>query len=352
MAASIIFSAEFRPIRIFDPRKAITEGAMEIPRRTFLQLAAGAATLPVVSPIARAQAYPSRPVRIIVGFTAGGSTDIAARVIGQWLSDRLGQQFIIENRPGAGGSIATEAVARSSPDGHTLLLVNSADTINTTLYQKLNFTFIRDIVPVASISRQPQLMLANPSVSARTLAELIAYAKANPAKITLASPGNGTIGHLAGELLKATTGIDLVHVPYRGAGPLLSDLLAGHVQVSFVGMAGAIEYAKTDKLRALAVTTTMRSSALPDVPSVSESVPKYEAFSLFGIGAPRNTPAEIVERLNLEINAALANPKIAARIAELGGTVLAGSPADFGKLLADETQKWEKVIRVANIKAE
>jgi len=324
---------------------------MKVCRRTFLQLAAGAAAIPATPLNAFAPAYPTRPVRIVVGFTPGGSTDIAARVIGQWLSERLGQPFVIENRPGAGASIATETVAHAAPDGHTLLLVNSSDTINATLYQKLNFNFIRDIAPVASLTRQPQVLLANPSIPAKTVPELIAYAKANPGKLTMASPGNGSIGHLAGELLKMMAGIDLVHVPYRGAGPALTDLLAGHVQISFVGMAGSIEYLKTGKLRGLALTTTMRSQALPDIPTVSEFVPGYEVHSLFGIGAPRNTPAEIVDKLNRETNAALADPKIEARIADLGGTVLAGSPTEFGKLLADETEKWAKVIHASNVKA-
>jgi len=323
---------------------------MKIPRRTFLQLAAGAAALPAVPRVARAQAYPSRPVRIVVGFTPGGSTDIAARVIGQWLSERLGQSFVIENRPGAGANIATETVVRAPPDGYTLLLVSASDTINATLYQKLNFDFIRDIAPVASLTRQPQVMLANPSLPARTFLELIAYANANPGKINMASPGNGSTGHLSGELLKMMAGVDLVHVPYRGAAPALTDLLAGHVQILFTGIAGSIEYLRTGKLRGLAVTTTTRSKALPDIPTVSEFVPGYEAISLFGIGAPKNTPTEIVDKLNKEINAALADPKIEAHIADLGGTVFAGTPAEFGKLLADETEKWGKVIRVANIK--
>jgi tripartite-type tricarboxylate transporter receptor subunit TctC len=326
---------------------------MKLPhRRQFLYLAAGAAALPAASAVAWAQAYPTQPVRIIVGFAAGGSTDIVARLIGQWLSERLGQQFIIENRPGAGTTIATEAVVRATPDGYTLLLVNSSDTTNAALYQKLNFNFIRDIAPVAGMTRQPQVMLANPSLPAKTFREFIAHAKANPGKITMASAGNGGIGHLAGELLKIMAGVDLVHVPYRGAGPALTDLLAGHVQISFAGMAGSIEYLRTGKLRALAVTTTTRSEALPDIPTVSEFVPGYEAISLFGIGAPKNTPAEIVDKLNKEINAALADPKIEVRVADLGGTVLAGSPAEFGKLLADETEKWGKVIRTANIKPE
>jgi tripartite-type tricarboxylate transporter receptor subunit TctC len=325
---------------------------MKLPRRKFLHFAAGAAVLPAASRMASAQAYPARPVRIIVGFSPGGSTDIAARVVGQWLSERLGQSFVIENRPGAGANLAAETVVRASPDGYTLLLVSSSDTINATLYPKLNFVFLRDIAPVASMTRQPQVMLTNPSLPAKTFRELIAYAKANPGRVNIASAGNGSISHLAGELLKMMTGVDFIHVPYRGAGPALSDLLAGHVQVSFAGMAGSIEYLRTGKLRGLAVTTTMRSQALPDIPTASEFVPGYEAISLFGIGAPKNTPAEIVDKLNTEINAALADPKIKARFADLGGTVLAGSPAEFERLLAAETEKWGKVIRAANIKPE
>ncbi len=325
---------------------------MEIPRRAFLQLVASAAALPASPPNARAQSYPTRPVRIVVGFAPGGSTDIGARVVGQWLSERLGQPFVIENRPGAGANIAAETVVRAAPDGYTLLLVSSSDTINATLYPKLSFNFLRDIAPVASMTRQPQVILANPALPARTFGELIAYAKANPGKVNVASAGNGAISHLSGELLKMMTGIDLVHVPYRGAGPALTDLLAGHVQISFAGMAGSIEYLRTGKLRGLAVTTAMRSAALPDIPAVGEFVPGYEAISLFGIGAPKNTPAEIVDKLNREINAALVDPKVAARVADLGGTVLAGSPDEFGKLLADETEKWAKVVRAANIKAE
>ena len=325
---------------------------MEIPRRAFLQLVASAAALPASPPNARAQSYPTRPVRIVVGFAPGGSTDIGARVVGQWLSERLGQPFVIENRPGAGANIAAETVVRAAPDGYTLLLVSSSDTINATLYPKLSFNFLRDIAPVASMTWQPQVILANPALPARTFGELIAYAKANPGKVNVASAGNGAISHLSGELLKMMTGIDLVHVPYRGAGPALTDLLAGHVQISFAGMAGSIEYLRTGKLRGLAVTTAMRSAALPDIPAVGEFVPGYEAISLFGIGAPKNTPAEIVDKLNREINAALVDPKVAARVADLGGTVLAGSPDEFGKLLADETEKWAKVVRAANIKAE
>jgi tripartite-type tricarboxylate transporter receptor subunit TctC len=325
---------------------------MKLPRRKFLHLAAGAAALPAASRMASAQAYPTRPVRIIVGFSPGGSTDIAARVVGQWLSERLGQSFVIENRPGAGANLAAEMVVRAPPDGYTLLLVSSSDTINATLYPKLNFVFLRDIAPVASMTRQPQVLLANPSLPAKTFRELIAYAKANPGKVNIASAGNGSISHLSGELLKMMTGVDFIHVPYRGAGPALTDLLAGHVQVSFAGMAGSIEYLRTGKLRGLAVTTTMRSQALPDIPTASEFVPGYEAISLFGIGAPKNTPAEIVDKLNREINAALADPKIKARFVDLGGTVLAGSPAEFERLLAAETEKWGKVIRAANIKPE
>jgi tripartite-type tricarboxylate transporter receptor subunit TctC len=324
---------------------------MILPRRQFFHLAAGAVVLPVVSRFASAQAYPARPVRIVVGFAAGGPTDILARLIGQWLSERLGHPFITENRPGAGAKIATETVVRSTADGHTLLLVNSADTINATLYPNLSFDFIRDIAPVASMTRQPQVLLVNPSVPAKTFLELIAFAKANPGKITMASVGNGSIGHVAGEWLKMMVGIDLVHVPYRGAGPALTDLLAGNVQVSLNGLGGSVEHIRNGKLRALAVTTTTRSEALPDIPTVSEFVPGYDAVSLFGVGTPKNTPAEIVNKLNVEINAALKDPKIKARVADLGGTVLAGSPADFGKLLVDETEKWGKVIRAANIKA-
>ena len=325
---------------------------MKLPRRRFLHLAAGAAALPALSRMARAQAYPARPVRMMVGFAPGGSSDIAARVIGQWLSERLGQTFVIENRPGAGANIAAEAVVRAAPDGYTLLLISSSDTINATLYPKVSFNFVRDIAPVASLTRQPQVLMANPSFPATTFNELIAYAKANPGKVNIASAGNGAISHLSGELLKMMTGVDLVHVPYRGAGPALTDLLAGHVQISFAGMAGSIEYLRTGKLRGLAVTTTTRAEALPDIPAVAEFVPGYEAISLFGIGAPKNTPAEIVDKLNREINAALADPKIAQRVADLGGSVLAGSAADFGKLIADETEKWGKVIRTANIKAD
>ena len=278
------------------------------------------------------------------------ANDIVARLIGQWLSERLGQPFIIENRPGAGSNIATEAVVRAPPDGYTLLLVGPPNAINATLYDKLNFNFIRDIAPVASIVRVPNVMVVNPSVPAKTVPEFIAYAKANPGKINMASAGIGSSAHVAGELFKMMTGVDMVHVPYRGAAPALTDLLGGQVQVCSPRMPASIEYIKAGKLRALAVTTATRSEALPDVPTVGEFVPGYEASSWYGVGAPKNTPAEIVDKLNKEINAALADPKIKARLADLGGTALAGSPADFGKLIADETEKWGKVIRAANIK--
>jgi tripartite-type tricarboxylate transporter receptor subunit TctC len=323
---------------------------MKLPRRKFMRLAAGAAALPAVSRMASAQSYPTRPVRIVVGFTAGGSTDIGARLIGQWLQERLGQSFVIENRPGAGTNIATESVVRAPPDGYTLVMVGPSSAVNATLYDKLNFVFLRDIAPVASLIRQPQIMLANPSVAAKTVPELIAYAKANPGKITMASAGVGSAGHLIGEFFKMTAGVDFVHVPYRGAGPALTDLLGGQVMMSFAGIAGSIEYIRTGKLRALAVTTATRSEALPDVPTVSEFVPGFEAGDWLGVGAPRNTPAEIINQLNKEIAAALVDPKIKARFADLGGTTYSLTPAEFGKLIADETEKWAKVIRAANIK--
>ena len=323
---------------------------MKLPRRQFLHLAAGAAAIPALSRFAWAQAYPTRPVRIVVGFTAGGSTDIAARLAGHWLSERLGQSFVIENRPGAGTNIATEAVVRAPPDGYTLVMVGPSSAVNATLYEKLNFVFLRDIAPVASMSRQPQIMLANPSVTAKTVPEFIAYAKANPGKITMASAGIGSTGHLSGELFKMMAGVDLVHVPYRGAGPALTDLLGGQVLISFAGLAGSIEYIKSGKLRAFAVTTATRSDTLPDVPAVGEFVPGYESSDWVGIGAPKNTPAELVDKLNREINAALDDPKNRTQLAELGGTALALTPAEFGKLIADETEKWGKVIRSGNIK--
>ena len=298
-----------------------------------------------------AQAYPARPVRLVVGFAAGGSTDISARLIGQWLSERLGQPFVIENRPGASGNIATETVVRAAADGYTLLQVVPANTINATLFEKLNFNFIRDIAPVASISREPNVMEVHPSLPARTIPEFIAYAKANPGKINIASAGTGSSGHLAGELFKMMTGIDMVHVPYRGGAPALTDLLGGRVEAMITAMASSIPHIRAGRLRALGVTTAARSQALADVPAVGEFVPGYEASAWTGVGAPQGTPVEIVRALNAAINAALADPKMQARMSELGASAFAGSPAAFGKFIADETEKWAKVIRAANIKA-
>jgi len=325
---------------------------MKLPRRRFLQLAACAAALPVLSRTARAQTYPARPVRIIVGFPAGGAADISARLIGQCLSERLGQAFVVENRPGAGGNIATEAVVNASPDGHTLLLVNPGAAINAWLYDKLNYDFVRDVAPVAGIIRVPNVMQMNPSVPVKTVPEFIAYAKANPDKINMGSAGTGSSNHVSGELFKMMTGVRMVHVPYRGAAPALTDLIAGQVQVLFSAITSSIEYIKAGKVRALAVTTATRSEALPELPTVADFVPGYEASNWWGVGAPKSTPAAIVDQLNKEINAALADPKMKARLADLGGMTLTGSPADFGKLVADETEKWGKVIRAANIKAE
>ena len=325
---------------------------MKLPRRNFLHLAAGAAALPAVSRIAQAQTYPSRPVRIVVGLAPGGANDIIARLMGQWLSERLGQPFIIENRPGAATNIATEAVVRAPADGYTLLLVSGAHTVNATLYDKLSFNFIRDIAPVAGIVWLPNLMLVNPSVPAKTVPEFIAYAKANPGKINMASPGIGTQPHLAGELFNIMAGLNLVHVPCRGGAPALTDLISGRVQVMFLSPAASIEYIRSGRLRALAVTAETRWEGLPDLPTVVEFVPGYESSNWFGVGAPKATPAEIVNQLNKEINAALADPKMKARLADLGGTVLPGSPADFGKLIADEIEKWAKVIKFTGIKAD
>jgi tripartite-type tricarboxylate transporter receptor subunit TctC len=325
---------------------------MMLIRREFLRLAGAVLGAPAVPLIARAQTYPSRPVRVVVGFAAGGSNDIYARVMGQWLSERVGQAFVVENRPGAGNNVATEAVVKAAPDGYTLLLVNPANAINATLYDRLNFNFIRDIAPVASMIRQPLVMLMNPSVPAKTIPEFIAYATANPNKINMASGGNGSVNHLAGELFKMMAGVNLIHIPYRGAGPALADLLGGQVHLFFGGVASSAEYVRAGKLRALAVTTTTRSESLPNIPIVSEFVPGYEASDWFGLGVPKGTPAEIVDKLNEEIRAGLADPKIKTRLADLGGVVLPGSPADFGKLIADETEKWGKVIRAADVKAE
>jgi len=325
---------------------------MTLPRRRFLHLAAGAAALSAVSRFAWAQTYPTRPVRIIVAFAAGGPGDIVARLIGQWLSERLGQPFVIENRPGGGGNIGTEAVVRSPADGYTLLLVAAANTINATLYDKLNFNFIRDIAPVASIIRDPHVMAVHPSIPAKTVPEFIAYAKANPGKINMASAGSGSTSHVSGELFKMMTGVNLVHVPYRGAGPALVDLLAGVVQVYFSPTPPAIEYIKARKLRALAVTTALRSEALPDIPTVGEFVPDYVASRWFAMGLRKNTPAEIIGRLNKEVDAVLTDAKIQARLADLGTTMFRGSPGELGIFIVEETEKWAKVVKFSGAKPE
>jgi tripartite-type tricarboxylate transporter receptor subunit TctC len=325
---------------------------MKLPRRRFLHLAAGAAALSAVSRIAGAQAYPARPVRMVAPFAAGSLSDILARPIGQWLSERLGQPFIIENRPGAGGNIGTEAVVKAPPDGHTLLVIAASNAINATLYEKLNFNFINDIAPVAGVMRLPSVVVVHPSVPAKTIPEFIAYAKANPGKLSMASAGTGTVPHVAGELFKIMAGIDMAHVPYRGGGQVMTDLIAGQVQVSFIGLTVAIEHIRSGKVRALAVTTATRSDVLPDIPTVGDFVPGYEASGWSGIGSPKNTPSQIVDKLNKEINAGLADPNMKARLADLGGTVLAGSPADFGKLIAEETDKWGEVVKFTGIKAE
>jgi tripartite-type tricarboxylate transporter receptor subunit TctC len=312
----------------------------------------GAAALPAVSRIAWAQAYPSRPVRVIVGFAPGGATDIMARLVGQWLSERLGQQFVIDNRPGAGGNIAAEAVVRAPADGYTLLQCGVPNAINTTLYDRLNFNFIRDIAPVAGIIRGTYVMVVNPSVPTKTVSEFIAYAKANPGRISFGSAGIGSPNHVAGELFNIMAGVNLMHVPYRGIAPALNDLLGGQVQVAFAFMPSSIEFIRAGKLRALAVTTATRSEVLPDVPTVGEFVPGYEASAWYGLGAPKATPAEIIDKLNKEINAALADPKMKARLADLGGTALLGLPVDFGKLIAEETEKWGKVVKFSGAKAD
>ena len=325
---------------------------MKLPRRTFLHLAAAAAALPAVSRFAWAQTYPARPVHIILGFPAGGSSDVIGRLMAQWLSERLGQPFVFDNRPGAGSNIGTEMVARAAPDGYTLLWATTANAINATLYDNLNFNFIRDIAPVAGVFRVPNVMEVNPTVPAKTVPEFIAYAKANPGKINMASGGNGTTAHVAGELFKMMADIDMRHVPYRGSAPALIDLLGGQVQVMFDLMSTSIEHIRAGKLRALAVTTAMRSEALPDIPTISEFVPGYEASTWNGVAVPKNTPGEIIDKLNTEINAGLSDPKIKARLADLGALVLADSPAEFGKLVSDETEKWAKVIKFAGIKAQ
>jgi tripartite-type tricarboxylate transporter receptor subunit TctC len=323
---------------------------MRLPRRQILHLAAGAAALPALSAIARAQAYPSGPVRWIVGFAPGGGNDILARLMGQWLQQRLGQIFVIENRPGAGSNVATEVVVHAPPDGYTLLFAGLPNAINASLYSKLNFNFIHDIAPIASIVRAPNVMVVNPSFPAKTLPEFIAYAKANPRKVNMASAGIGSASHLAGELFKMLSDVDLVHVPYRGNGPALTAVLGGQVEVQFPSPPSSIEYIRTGKLRGLGVTSAMRSEALPDLPAIGEFVPGYEMSAWFGAAAPKGTPADVIDKINNEINAGLADPKLRARLADLGDTPLALSPAEFGKLIADETEKWGKVMRAANIK--
>ena len=326
---------------------------MMLSRRCFQGLAVGAVSLPIVSRLARAQPYPSRPVRVLVGFAAGSGIDILARLMGQWLTERLGQPFVIENRPGAGTNIATEAVVRSAPDGHTLLAITPANAINATLYDNLNFNFIRDIAPVASLARTPCVMLVNPSVPAKSVPDFIAYAKANSGKLSMASGGGtGSASHMAGELFKMMAGVDLVHVPFRGNGPALTALLAGQVEVLFPSLASAIEFIRTGKLRALAVTSATRSAAMADLPSLGEFVPGYEISTWYGVGAPRGTPAEVTDKLSRDIDAVLADPKLKARFADLGDFPMPMTPAAFGKFIADETEKWGKVIRAANIKLE
>jgi tripartite-type tricarboxylate transporter receptor subunit TctC len=323
---------------------------MSLPRRRFLRLAAGAVAAPALSRRAFADTYPSRPVRLVVGFTPAGGNDIIARLMGQWLTERLGQTFVIENRPGAGTNIAAEAVINSPPDGYTLFVSNLSNAINATLYEKLNFDFMRDMLPVAGIAQAPAVFAVSSSVPAKTVPEFIAYAKANPGRINMGSAGVGSTGHLAGELFKLMAGVNLVHVPYRGNAPALIDLIAGQIEVLFPSLGSSIEYVKAGKLRALAVTGLTRSEALPDLPPVADTLPGYEAASFYGIGSPRNTPAEIVEMLNKAVNAGLADPKLKARLTDLGSMPLPGPPATFGKLIADETEKWGKIIRFAGIK--
>jgi len=325
---------------------------MKLPRRKFLHLAAGAAALPSLARIARAENYPSRTVRLIVGFAPGGATDIMGRLMGQWLSERLGRTFIVENRAGAGSNVGTEVVVNAAPDGYTLLVATVVNAINATLYDKLNFNFVRDIAPVGGIHREPFVVVVNQSVPATTVPEFIAYATANRGKINMASGGVGSGNHLSGELFKMMTGVDLVHVPYRGAGPALIDLLGGQMQVLFATMSSSIGYIRDSRLRALAVTIATRSPVLPDIPTVAEFVPGYEASFWSGIGAPKNTPADIVDKLNREINAGLADPKMKARFADLGSTGLPGSPADFGKLIAEETEKMGKVVKFCGAKVD
>ncbi len=325
---------------------------MKLDRRQFLGLAGGVAAAPAFPRPVAAEDYPARPVRIVAGFAAGGGVDITARLIGQWLNERLGQSFVTENRPGAGGNIGTEAVVNAAPDGYTLLLATVPNAVNASLYEKLNFNFIRDTAPVAGIIRVPMVILLNPSVPVKTVPEFIAYAKANPGKINMASAGNGSAPHMAGELFKMMAGVDLVHIPYRGQGPALTDLLGGDVQVLFATAPGTTDYIRTGKLRALAVTSAARAEVLPELPTVADFVPGYEASQWYGISAPKNTPAEIVGKLNREINAGIADPAMKARLAALGGEPLPGSSAEFGRLIAEETEKWAKVVRAAGIKPE
>jgi tripartite-type tricarboxylate transporter receptor subunit TctC len=323
---------------------------MKLPRRNFLHLAAGAAALPAVSRIARAQAYPTRPVRLVVGYAPGGAGDISMRLLGQWLSERFGQQFIVENRTGAGTNIATESVVRATADGYTLLMSSAANAINATLYDRLNFNFIRDTTPISGILRVPHVIVVHPSFSAKTLPEFIAYAKANPGKLTWASPGVGTAGHVCGELFKMMAGLNMVHVPYRGGGAAMADLLSGQLQVYIGAMTSSLEYVKANRLRALAVSTATRSEALPEVARMSDFVPGFETSDWGGISGPKGTPAEIIHKLNEEINAGLADPKVKARLADLGGTPLTGSPTNFEAFIAAETEKWAKVVKFAGIK--
>ena len=323
---------------------------MKLPRRQFLHLAAGAAALPTVSRFAWAQAYPSRPVRLVIGYPPGGSADITARLTGQWLSERLGQPVVIESRPGAATNLATEAVVRAPPDGYTLLLVAPANAINATLYDKLNFNFLRDIVPVSGIIRFPNVVVVNPSLPIKTIPELIAYAKANPGTLNMASSGNGSTIHMSGELFKMLTGINMVHVPYRGGAPALTDLIAGQVHVMFDNVPTSAEHIKAGKLRGLAVTSTARSEVLPDLPTVADFLPGYEASAWYGLGVPKNTPDEVIDKVNKGMNAVLADPKSQARFAELGASLLPGSRADFSRLVADETEKWSKVVKFSGAK--
>ena len=325
---------------------------MKLPRRRLLHLAASAFALPTLSRVVWAESYPTHPVQIVVGFTAGSTSDILARLMAQWLSQRFGQQYIVENRPGAGGNIGAETVVKATPDGYTLLMVPPAVAANATLYEHLNFNFLHDIAPVAGVVRVPNVVEVNPSVPVRTIPELIAYARANPGKLSFASAGIGTASHLAGQLFNTMSGVNLQHVAYRGDGPAMADLIAGQVQIGFATMTASIGHIRADQLRPLAVTTIKRSDALPGIPSVSDFLPGYEASSWFGVAAPRRTPAEIIESLNREINAGLADSTINARLADMGGMLLTGSPSDFGKLIADETEKWSRVIRAAGIKAE